>query len=642
MLRYSAPRGHRILLAASLACAVGSAAAVPAVAVPDTADERDYPTMMIVMDASGSMDEPSGSGGTRMEAAGEAFGQVVDAMPAEAQVGLRVFGGGTSGVDACEDSRLAVPVGPVDAPALAEAMAELEPSGDTPLAYSMEHAAGDLPAEGQRIIVVISDGEETCGGQACEVAGRLVEDGIDVRIDVIGFQVDSAARDELGCIADAGGGTFYDAPDAESLAAQLQRVAVRGLRVFTPDGIPVSGTPAAQGAPVIEDGRYLDDLVGPDPLHYQVDVSDGATLWVAATVRPMLSGLASATSVEVEVLSVDGTRCAWNRESAIGAWAASLPLMSSVRAGDADLERCGDGPYTLQVEQAQAEPGEARALELLVGHEPAVTTTDGLPARASDADWDVELTSGSAPVEPVTGSPNIASATLVGPGRYSDTILIGETQFFAVELDWGQQLVCEPTLGASAAVAQGLEGVRPTAWTRVFGPYRGELTRAHSGSTYSGTADVTLSESTPPVRYLNREHFSTDAAAVAGTYYCAVTLEGDAEDAGVGEVPLELAIDVLGEAGAGAPAYLEQTEPEPTPTAAEAAGQPAGDPDEQAEEESEDEEAAQRSDGMPSWLPVAVAFALGLVVAAVAVLLVVRRNRVAPAEDGDPGRQSPA
>ncbi|WIM72736.1 VWA domain-containing protein [Corynebacterium suedekumii] len=70
----------------------------------------------------------------------------------------------------------------------------------------------------------------------CEVAEDLADQGVDIIIiNTVGFNVDDAAREELECIADAAGGTYADASDADTLADELKRAATRGYRAYQSD-----------------------------------------------------------------------------------------------------------------------------------------------------------------------------------------------------------------------------------------------------------------------------------------------------------------------------------------------------------------------------------------------------------------------
>ena len=44
--------------------------------------------------------------------------------------------------------------------------------GETPIAYSLEKSVDDLGPSGKRVLILISDGEETCAGDPCPTARR--------------------------------------------------------------------------------------------------------------------------------------------------------------------------------------------------------------------------------------------------------------------------------------------------------------------------------------------------------------------------------------------------------------------------------------------------------------------------------------
>ncbi|WP_157841156.1 VWA domain-containing protein, partial [Streptomyces wadayamensis] len=185
-----------------LAGVVGALAAGP----PATAEPAPGAGgLVMVLDSSGSMADEAGGGRTRIEAARDAVGTVVDSLPDGYPTGLRVYGADrTSG---CTDTRLARPVEPLDRDAMKKAVAGVEPKGDTPIGLSLRKAVADLPepepgAVGRRTVLLISDGEDNCGSPPpCEAAEELAESGLDLRIDAIGFQVKGKAREELTCVA---------------------------------------------------------------------------------------------------------------------------------------------------------------------------------------------------------------------------------------------------------------------------------------------------------------------------------------------------------------------------------------------------------------------------------------------------------
>ena len=217
--------------------------------------------VMVVLDSSGSMKaQDAGGTGTRMDAAKRAVSTMVDGLPAEAQVGLTVYGTGTGSAGSekaagCRDVQVVQPVGTVNKPALKAAVSRAQARGYTPIGQSLRTAAAALPKEGQRSIVLVSDGEDTCAPpQPCEVAKELHRQGVDLHVHTIGFRVDAKARAQLACIAQNTGGTYHDAADADSLLGVLGRVTERALRHYEPIGKPVTGTNDPTTAPMVDPG----------------------------------------------------------------------------------------------------------------------------------------------------------------------------------------------------------------------------------------------------------------------------------------------------------------------------------------------------------------------------------------------------
>ncbi|MEA2177354.1 MAG: Ca-activated chloride channel, partial [Solirubrobacteraceae bacterium] len=73
--------------------------------------------MLVILDGSDSMNEDAGDGGNRLDAAKSALGELIDAVPEGANVGLRVYGSEVSDVsraEGCRDTKLVSPVAPLD------------------------------------------------------------------------------------------------------------------------------------------------------------------------------------------------------------------------------------------------------------------------------------------------------------------------------------------------------------------------------------------------------------------------------------------------------------------------------------------------------------------------------------------------
>lgn len=188
---------------------------------------------MLVFDGSGSMGEV-GHDTTAPTRIVDARRAVRDAMPDIApyrRVGLLTYGPG--GSDACSGINLRF--GPrADAGAAVVAGIEgLAPGGLTPLAAAVATAAGVLGNEG--IVVLVTDGNETCGGTPCALGRRLAAERPGLTVHVIGFRVvydpfswNSPEAKALSgetvakCLPDATGGLFVSTETVDELADALR------------------------------------------------------------------------------------------------------------------------------------------------------------------------------------------------------------------------------------------------------------------------------------------------------------------------------------------------------------------------------------------------------------------------------------
>ncbi len=179
----------------------------------------------LVVDSSGSMWGWAGDG-LKIEVARRAVSEILTQLPPDTTVALRAYGHRDK---TCTDSELLVPPGPLDVASLEAALDGLTPHGRTPIARSLELAARDLQPLGggrlgDRIVVLLSDGIETCRGDPCAVAADLASSEVQVRANVVGFalgaDVDPAS---LRCMAEVTGGIYVEADDADTLAEGLAR-----------------------------------------------------------------------------------------------------------------------------------------------------------------------------------------------------------------------------------------------------------------------------------------------------------------------------------------------------------------------------------------------------------------------------------
>jgi hypothetical protein len=208
----------------------------------------------LILDASGSMNAAlSGAGKSKLAVAKEVMAQLVPEIPADVHGALWIYGHRypqDPKSKSCTDIERVYALGPVDATAYMAAVNAAKAIGYTPISDSIAQAAKDLPAGDYNSIILVSDGEETCGGDPCALAEALKAGDAQVTIHVVGYAVEQVARDQLECIASVSGGTYHDAEDAEGLLEALQQALGAAatatiLRVETlgPDGEQVHTNP---------------------------------------------------------------------------------------------------------------------------------------------------------------------------------------------------------------------------------------------------------------------------------------------------------------------------------------------------------------------------------------------------------------
>ncbi len=249
--------------------------------------------IQLVLDASGSMWNKLADGRYRIVAAKDVLTQLVSSLPEQEglNVGLRVYGANhwASDPGACEDSQLVVPMEGVDRDRLLATVRETEALGATPIALSLELAAQDFPAAGRKVIVLITDGIESCRSDLREVAERLRQQGVDVDLRIIGIDLDASAR-----AAFEGLGTFENATSAAELLGALNRaVEVAPAEATYPVTVTLTreGAPASEGATVefvsaVTDERYP-FAAGGAAGEFRADLPAGA---YAARVADAFSG----------------------------------------------------------------------------------------------------------------------------------------------------------------------------------------------------------------------------------------------------------------------------------------------------------------------------------------------------------------
>jgi hypothetical protein len=218
--------------------------AVPVFSAPDINlynSESDYKTqpkkhenILIILDCSYSMDDKI-DGERKINIAKKTIVKVMSRLPENVNVGLRVYGHRNSflGFDGCKATDNILPIRPGNQNAIVSSLKKINAVGWTPICYSLEQAIQNdfAGVNGQKRIILVSDGMETCGGDPCQFAVDLMKKRTDINIDVIGFNIlsEPEAINQLKCVALATYGKLYTPNNSDELSKSL----INSLKIKT-------------------------------------------------------------------------------------------------------------------------------------------------------------------------------------------------------------------------------------------------------------------------------------------------------------------------------------------------------------------------------------------------------------------------
>lgn len=285
-----------LLLRASVVVITAALLANPVFAQTCNVADR---SVLLVLDASGSMNALLPGGESRIAVARRAVKDVAALLPNDAQISLRLYGSQSPRDEHnCEDTNVAVPFGAASANAslIAAAVDAAPAQGYTPIAQVLAQLRGDFPADAtEPTVVLVSDGKETCDGDPVLAARKLADAGITVH--TVGFIVDTAARQQLQAVASATGGTYFDAPVGPELPETMASALNACSKVVVslpkaPEPGRLRTTSAWIGLPIV-DSESGEEVAEFDRMHLEVElpagvyeVQFGPGSWKGIEVRP--------------------------------------------------------------------------------------------------------------------------------------------------------------------------------------------------------------------------------------------------------------------------------------------------------------------------------------------------------------------
>ncbi len=185
---------------------------------------------MIVFDASGSMSGNMDGGiGTLKPRIDEVRGALAAILPNVTRVrriGLITYGPGPG--DQC-NVKLDLKPAANAAGLIMRDLDALSPAGKTPLAMAVAKAAEVLDYRNKPgMIVVVTDGEETCGASPCELGKELSAHAAQLTVHIIGFRMKdyswtgASSVLDAKCLAEANNGLYLSAENKDDLVAALK------------------------------------------------------------------------------------------------------------------------------------------------------------------------------------------------------------------------------------------------------------------------------------------------------------------------------------------------------------------------------------------------------------------------------------
>ncbi|MFF1507009.1 hypothetical protein [Streptomyces sp. NPDC058326] len=363
----------------------------------------------------------------------------------------------------------------------------------------------------------------------------------------------------LGAAAALPGTATATTPGEPLVVAPAQAPAADGgaLPPYTFDGAAqrVQGAASSSDGPRLETGRtYRDTLKKDGKVYYRVDLDDKRNAYVSVVAVPRTGGKVEyGDGFRISMQDTSGTECGYQQVNFTSAEYTRPLAAYARRIVDADSSSCqGAGTYYVLVERetkASSSPDDWE-LEIRYASEPGLR-------KAGPTELPEVWPSGTP--APPTGGPTarqggsgIHDATSLTQGEWRSDIRPGQTLFYRVPVDWGQQLFASAELGSSAT---GDEYIGNALILSLENPALGHVDE-NSGS-YDGKSSTLALDALRPVAHENRTSYQdhTSGMRFAGWYYLSATLSPEvAKEYGDEPLPLTLRVSVRGGAKPG-PGY---------------------------------------------------------------------------------------
>ncbi|KOX38640.1 hypothetical protein ADL06_00330 [Streptomyces sp. NRRL F-6491] len=339
--------------------------------------------------------------------------------------------------------------------------------------------------------------------------------------------------------------------------AQARAAGGEALPPYTFDATAqrVRGAASSSDAQPLETGRtYRDTLRKNGKVYYRVVLDGKRNTYVSVVAVPGPGGKVDyGDGFKVSIQDNSGTECGY-QQMGFSSARYTRPLAAYARRTvNPDSSSCQQpGNYYVLVERTTKAGSDQSDWDVEIRHLAEPLLKKAGPTELPEA-WP------SATPAPLTGEPEprqggsgVYDAASLTQGEWRADIRPGQTLFYRVPLDWGQQLFATAELGSSA---EGDDHVSNALVLSLENPALGHVDAETVG--YGGKQATLALGPQRPVAHENRTSYteSTSGMRFAGWYYLSATLSPEiAEEYGDGPVPLTLRVNVLNAAKAG-PGY---------------------------------------------------------------------------------------
>lgn len=201
--------------------------------------DAEVSNIALILDSSGSMGQILDKNRTKMWYMKKLMKKFVrEQWKLENKIGVHIYGARKK--HDCDDIQETIPFSDHSVGRLDKSLDLLTPVGMTPLHKSIEKTVeGMKDLKGPKRVVIVTDGEDTCGGDPCKTAERIKKSNLDITFFVVALGFNNKSSDKLKkleCLGDV-----HQANDGESFAGAMAAAGQKtthknpNLRVISPN-----------------------------------------------------------------------------------------------------------------------------------------------------------------------------------------------------------------------------------------------------------------------------------------------------------------------------------------------------------------------------------------------------------------------